>query len=97
MALPDDPLDVAAGAVGRAPFDALPGTKPGLTVPEDDPVAAAEVDDAVVVELAGVVEETAVVVAPVPRLTTPFCMTVPGVAEVCAAAGSATATESNIA
>jgi hypothetical protein len=102
VALPDDPLDVAAGAVvdraaDWAPLDPLPDTAPVLAVPDEDPFAASDVDDAVAVELAGFVAEAAVVVAPVARLTTPFCVTVPGVAAVCAAAGNATATESNIA
>ena len=96
MALPDDPFDVAVGAVvdcaaDWAPLDVLPDTKPGVTLPEDDPLAVTEVDDDVVVELAGVVAPAVVVL--VLTLTTPFCMTAPGVAEVCAAAGDATATE----
>ena len=103
-ALPDDPLDAAVGAVAvvdrpvdGAPLDPLLGAKPGVTVPDADP-AATGVYDVVVVELAGVVAETVpVVVAPVPRVTTPFGARVPGVAEVCAAAGNATAVESNIA
>jgi hypothetical protein len=102
VALPDDPLDVAAAVVDRAadgaPVEPLLDTEPELAVPDDDPEAAAVVDEAVVVVvLAGVVEETAVVATPVGRVTAPFCVTVPGVAVVCAAAGNATATESNIA
>jgi hypothetical protein len=94
VALPDDPLDVAAAVVDCA-ADAAPA-EPVLTVPDDDPEAAAVADEAVVVVV--LVEATVPVVgllaAAAPRLTTPFCVTVPGVTVVCAAAGDATATDS---
>jgi hypothetical protein len=100
MALPDDPLDVAAGAVldraaVGAPPDPLPDTAPVLPVPDEDPAAAVEADDAGGVVLTGVVAATAAAVSPIPRLTTPFCVTAPGVVAVWAAAGNATAIESN--
>ena len=103
VAAPDDPpeedddplLPTALDPVPEAP---PPDPEPVAEAPDVDPVAAVPV--AAAAEVAGfplVVVFRIDVVVPVPRLTTPLCVTLPGVAAVCAEAGRATAIESSIA
>jgi hypothetical protein len=99
---PDDPPDedevdpLLPNALDPVPAGAPPDPEPVAEGPDVDPVAGVTV--AAAAEVAGfpfVVVVRADGVVPVPRLTTPLCVTLPGAAAVCAAAGRATATESS--
>jgi hypothetical protein len=82
-------------ALSPPPLAPPPDTAPVPLLPKADPVAAVPVvaTEFVCVGLGGRAEFVEDPVAPLPRLTTPFCVTVPRAALVCAAAGNATTIE----
>jgi hypothetical protein len=97
VAAPDDPPEGVAldpllpTALDPVPAPPPPDPEPVAKGPEVDPVAGLRVAAAAeVVGFPFVVVVRVDVVVPVPRLTTPLCVTLPGVA-VCAEAGRATA------
>jgi hypothetical protein len=95
----DDDLD-PVGPIGLDRVAGVPPAAPELVaeVPDVDPVTGMPV--VVTAEVAGfpyVVVVSVDVFVPVPRLTTPLRVTLPGVAAVCASAGTATAIENSIA
>ena len=100
VAAPDDPLEeddvdpLLPDALDPAP--AAPDPEPITEGPDVDAVAGVRV--AAAAEVAGfpfVVVFRFDAVVPVPRPTTPLCVTLPGIAAVCAEAGRATAIENN--
>ena len=97
---PDDPPDevdpLLPDALDPVPAAAPPDPEPVAKGLDVDPVAGGPVGAAA--EVAGfpfVVVVRVDGVVPAPRLTTPFCVTLPGTAAVCAEAGRATVTESS--
>ena len=102
VAVPDDPpeeddLDpLLPDALDPAPAAPPPDPEPIAEGPDVDAVAGVRV--AAAAEVAGfpfVVVFRFDAVVPVPRPTTPLCVTLPGIAAVCAEAGRATAIENN--
>ena len=98
VAVPDDPPEeddvdpLLPEALDPVPAAGPPDPEPVAEPPDVDPVAGVLVAAGVeVAEVPFVVVVRIDVVVPVPRLTTPLCVTVPGVAAVCAEAGRATA------
>ena len=104
VAVPDDPPEeddvdpLLPDALDPAPAAPPPDPEPIAAGPDVDAVAGVRV--AAAAEVAGfpfVVVFTFDAVVPVPRLTTPLSVTLPGIAAVCAEAGRATAIENNTA
>ncbi len=99
----DDVDPLPPDALDPVPAAPPPDPEPVAEAPDVDPVAgvlvaaAAEVAGLPVVVVVRVdVVVRVEVVGPVPRPTTPLCVTLPGGAAVCAEAGRATAIENSI-
>jgi hypothetical protein len=101
VAVPEEPPEVArVEDVGLAPPSALdpvpaaPAVDAAVAVDPvaEAPVAAADAGGTKVTGLPDAAEGKA---APAPRVTTPRCVTLPGVVAVCAETGRATATENS--
>jgi len=94
----DDVDPLPPDALDPVPAAPPPDPEPVAEAPDVDPVAGVLV--AAAAEVAGfpfVVVFRFDAVVPVPRLTTPLSVTLPGIAAVCAEAGRATAIENNTA
>jgi hypothetical protein len=102
-ALPEDPPEAAReDAVVPGVLDRPPEAPPANGAPPADPVAeppvaALGVAGVAAVGVTEVVGDTADAEVPVPSVTMPLLVTLPGVAAVCANAGKATVSEASTA